>query len=55
MDEKERLSGVDVEIQNHAEQDHAQNVPAPDFLVLALFLAPILWADAKGPGTAESR
>ena len=39
MDEKERLSGVDVEIQNHAEQDHAQNVPAPDFLVLALFLA----------------
>ena len=39
MDEKERLSGVDVEIQNHVEQDHAQNVPAPDFLVLALFLA----------------
>ena len=27
MDEKERLSGVDVEIQNHVEQDHAQNVP----------------------------
>ena len=26
MDEKERLSGVDVEIQNHVEQDHAQNV-----------------------------
>lgn len=39
MDEKERLSGVDVEIQNHAEQDNVQNVPAPDFLVLALFLA----------------
>ena len=39
MDEKERLSGVDAEIQNHAKQDNVQNVPAPDFLVLALFLA----------------
>ena len=39
MDEKERLSGVDAEIQEHAEQDHGQNVPAPDFLALALFLA----------------
>ena len=39
MDEKERLSGVDAEIQNHAEQDNAQNVPALDFPALALFLA----------------
>lgn len=39
MDEKERLSGVEAEIQNHAEQDNVQNMPAPDFLVLALFLA----------------
>lgn len=39
MDEKERLSGVDAEIQEYAEQDNAQNVPVPDFLVLALFLA----------------
>ncbi len=39
MDEKERLSGVDAEIQEHAEQDNAQSVPVPDFLALALFLA----------------
>lgn len=39
MDEKERLSGVDAEIHEHAEQENAQNALAPDFLVLALFLA----------------
>lgn len=39
MDEKERLSGVDAEIQNHAEQDNGQSVPVPDFPELALFLA----------------
>ena len=39
MDEKKRLSGVDAEIQEHAEQDNAQSVPVPDFLALALFLA----------------
>ena len=39
MDKKERLNGVDMEIQDHAEQDNAQNVPAPDFPALALFLA----------------
>ena len=39
MDEKERLSGVDAEIQNHAEQDNAQSVPVPDFPELVLFLA----------------
>ena len=38
-DEKERLSGVDAEIQNHAEQDNGQSVPVPDFPELALFLA----------------
>jgi hypothetical protein len=39
MDEKEQLSGADTEIQDHAEQDNVQNVPAPDFSELALFLA----------------
>lgn len=39
MDEKEQLSGADTEIQDHAEQDNAQNVPTPDFSELALFLA----------------
>ena len=39
MDEKEWLSGVDAEIQNHAEQDNPQSVPVPDFPALALFLA----------------
>ena len=39
MNEEERLSDVDVEMQNHSEQDNAQNVPAPDFPALALFLA----------------
>lgn len=39
MDEKEWLSGVDAEIQNHAEQENVQNEPTPDFLVVALFLA----------------
>ena len=36
MDEKEWLSGVDAEIQNHAEQDNPQSVPVPDFPALAL-------------------
>ena len=39
MDEKEWLSGMDAEIQNHAEQENAQSVPVPDFPELALFLA----------------
>lgn len=40
MDEKERLSGADAEIQDHIEQGQkVQDAASPDFPVLVLFLA----------------